>query len=180
MNGHDLATYLDIEVVAHLDTELRDTKIDEGAVTEAQVVVVNRTGKPIPTPIAIVGIPGGLEVRHDQLKELVKAEKIAAYEVLGRDVVLYWRSLKPEQRVELPISLIAAIPIALAIGLVLGAVGALMVTLALQRLPFEAQTVSVASYLGAVLVLALVAASACFLPAWRATRVSPIDVLRQE
>lgn len=66
------------------------------------------------------------------------------------------------------------------VGLVLGAVGALMVTLALERLPFEAQTVSVASYLGAFLVLAVVAASACFLPAWRATRVSPIDVLRQE
>jgi putative ABC transport system permease protein len=66
------------------------------------------------------------------------------------------------------------------VGLVLGAVGALMVTLALERLPFEAQTISVASYLGAFLVLAVVAASACFLPAWKATRVSPIDVLRQE
>ena len=51
-----------------------------------------------------------MEVRHEQLKELVKAGRIAAYEVLGREVVLYWRSLKPEQRVELPISLIAAIP----------------------------------------------------------------------
>ena len=36
--------------------------------------------------------------------------QIAAYEVLGRDVVLYWRSLDAEQRVDLPISLIAAIP----------------------------------------------------------------------
>ncbi|MGB5658412.1 MAG: FtsX-like permease family protein [Thermoanaerobaculia bacterium] len=65
-------------------------------------------------------------------------------------------------------------------GLLLGALGALMVTFALQRLPFEAQMVSARSYLGEVLVLAVVAASACFLPAWRATRVSPIDVLRQE
>ena len=30
--------------------------------------------------------------------------------MLGRDVVLYWRSLAAEQRVELPISLVAAIP----------------------------------------------------------------------
>jgi putative ABC transport system permease protein len=65
-------------------------------------------------------------------------------------------------------------------GLALGAVGALMITLALQKLPFEAQTVSAGSYVGAVLVLALVAASACLLPAWKATQVSPIDVLRQE
>jgi len=31
--------------------------------------------------VAIVGLPGGLEPRHDQLKELVKAGRIAAYEV---------------------------------------------------------------------------------------------------
>ena len=30
--------------------------------------------------------------------------------MIGREVVLYWRSLKPEQRVELPISLVAEIP----------------------------------------------------------------------
>jgi alpha-2-macroglobulin-like protein len=49
-------------------------------------------------------------VRHDQLKELVKAGTIAAYEVLGREVVLYWRALLPEARVTLPLSLVAAIP----------------------------------------------------------------------
>lgn len=85
--------------------------VDEGGVTEAVVVVRNLAeDEIIPTPIAIVGIPGGLEVRHDQLKELVKAERIAAYEVLGREVVLYWRELKAEQKVEIPISLVAAIP----------------------------------------------------------------------
>ncbi len=94
----------------HLECKLRDAKITEGAVTEANVVVINRTGETVPSPMAIVGIPGGLEVRHDQLKELVKAERIAAYEVIGREVVLYWRALEAEQRVELPISLTAAIP----------------------------------------------------------------------
>ena len=82
----------------------------EGEVTEADVVVVNRTGENLPNPVAIIGIPGGLEVRHDQLKELVKSGRIAAYEVLGRDVVLYWRALDKEQRVALPISLVAAVP----------------------------------------------------------------------
>ena len=102
------ATSQDCKV--HLEVELGDERIDEGAATEAQVTVVNRTSQPIPTPVAIVGIPGGLEVRHDQLKELVTSKKIAAYEVLGREVVLYWRSLAIEQRVELSISLVAAIP----------------------------------------------------------------------
>lgn len=94
----------------HLEVSLRDKRVDEGAATEATVVVVNRTNEAIPTPIAIIGIPGGLEVRHDQLKELVKQGKISAYEVIGREVVLYWRSLDKEARVDLPLSLIAAVP----------------------------------------------------------------------
>jgi hypothetical protein len=94
----------------HLEAKLHDVKIDEGAVTEVQVGIVNKTGEALPNPVAIIGIPGGLEVRHDQLKELVKAGAIAAYEVRGRDVVLYWRTLDKEQRVDLPISCVAAIP----------------------------------------------------------------------
>jgi uncharacterized protein YfaS (alpha-2-macroglobulin family) len=85
--------------------------VAEGKFTEATVTVINRAeDEIIPTPVAIIGIPGGLEVRHDQLKELVKSGKIAAYEVLGRQVVLYWRSLKAQEKVQLPLSLVAAIP----------------------------------------------------------------------
>jgi hypothetical protein len=110
VNFHTLKPDSHSECKIHLETTLRDEQIDEGAVTEADVVVINRTGEAVPTPVAIIGIPGGLEVRHDQLKELVKAGTIDAYEVLGRDVVLYWRSLTAEQRVELPLSLVAAVP----------------------------------------------------------------------
>ncbi len=94
----------------HLEVSLADRKLTEGSVTEARVVVVNRSNETVPTPTAIIGLPGGLEVRHDQLKELVKAGKIAAYEVLGREVILYWRALPAEARETLPLSLIAAIP----------------------------------------------------------------------
>jgi len=93
-----------------LETSLRDRKLAEGAVTEVQVKVTNTKDEAVPTPIALIGIPGGLEVRHDQLNELVKSRKIAAYEVIGRDVVLYWRELTPKQTVELPVSLVAAVP----------------------------------------------------------------------
>jgi hypothetical protein len=93
-----------------LQTRLNDTEVTEGSLTEAMVTVVNKAKETIPTPIAIIGIPGGLEVRHDQLKELVKSQRIAAYEVKGREVVLYWRSLDAGQKVEIPISLTAAIP----------------------------------------------------------------------
>jgi hypothetical protein len=110
VNFHSLQPDSSDDCKLHLETKLADNQVEEGAATEANVTVVNKSDEAIPTPIVIVGVPGGLEVRHDQLKELVKAEKIAAYEVRGREVILYWRSLKAEERVEVPLSLVAAVP----------------------------------------------------------------------
>jgi hypothetical protein len=93
-----------------IEVSLKDRQIQEGGVTEARVSIANKSDQPIPTPVAIVGIPGGLEVRHDQLKELVKSGRIDAYEVTGREVVLYWRYIKPNDRFDLPLSLVAAVP----------------------------------------------------------------------
>ena len=93
-----------------LTVALAEAKVTKGAVTEANVVVSNRLKDGVPMAVAIVGLPGGLEPRHDQLKELVKAGTVAAYEVIGREVVLYWRELKPQQEIRFPISLVAAIP----------------------------------------------------------------------
>ncbi len=73
-------------------------------------MVTNKTDEILPTSIAIIGLPGGIEPRHDQLKELVKRGKIDAYEVRGREVVLYWRGLRKNEKVEVPISLIASVP----------------------------------------------------------------------
>jgi len=93
-----------------IQVALKDAQIKEGNVTEATVSIANKSDQVIPTPVAIVGIPGGLEVRHDQLKELVKSGKIDAYEVTGREVVLYWRHLKAKDKFDVPLSLIAAVP----------------------------------------------------------------------
>jgi hypothetical protein len=93
-----------------LVVKMAKDKLVEGTATEANVTMINQTSEAIPTPVAIVGLPGGLEPRHDQLKELVKKGTIDAYEVLGRDVVLYWRSLPANAKVEVPLSLIAAVP----------------------------------------------------------------------
>jgi len=93
-----------------IEVSLKDRQIQEGGITEARVSISNKTDQAIPTPVAIVGIPGGLEVRHDQLKELVKSGRIDAYEVLGREVVLYWRYIKPNDKFDLPLSLVAAVP----------------------------------------------------------------------
>jgi hypothetical protein len=93
-----------------IQVALKNREILEGNATEAIVSIANRSDEAVPTPVAIVGIPGGLEVRHDQLKELVKAGRIDAYEVIGREVVLYWRFLKANDKFDLPLSLVAAVP----------------------------------------------------------------------
>ncbi|RTL37693.1 MAG: A-macroglobulin complement component [Candidatus Melainabacteria bacterium] len=91
-------------------TKLAQDHVSEGTATEANVTVTNNSNEVVPTPIAIVGLPGGLEPRHAQLKELVKKSVIDAYEVRGREVVLYWRTLPGNAKVEVPLSLVAAIP----------------------------------------------------------------------
>ncbi len=93
-----------------LEVKLTKTELIEGGITEAAVQVTNTEDQVATNPMAIIGVPGGLEVRQDQLKELVKAGRIASYEVLGREVVLYWRELEGGKTIELPISLVAEIP----------------------------------------------------------------------
>jgi hypothetical protein len=98
------------ETQVSLEVALAKTELTEGEPTEARVMIANRTGQKLPTAVAIFGVPGGLEVRHDQLKELVKRQVVDAYEVLGRDVVLYWRGMEPRKRIDVPLSLVAAVP----------------------------------------------------------------------
>jgi alpha-2-macroglobulin-like protein len=67
--------------------------------------------------VAIVGLPAGLTVPED-LKQLKEHCKIAdgkkpllgAFEIKGRELVLYWRALAKGQAVEVPIDLIARVP----------------------------------------------------------------------
>jgi len=67
-----------------------------------------------------------------------------------------------------------------AIGLIVSVAAAYPGTLLIQQLLYETQPVDMAAYAGAVGFLGLVGAMACFLPAWRATRVDVVEVLRIE
>ncbi len=93
-----------------LELGISKAKIAEGELAELTATVINTTGELLPTTIAIIGLPGGLEPRHDQLKELVKKGTVDAYEVLGREIVLYWRGMEPNAKLRVPLSLIAAVP----------------------------------------------------------------------
>ncbi len=92
-----------------LSTSLSQTRVSEGEPVELRATITVAEDN-VPTPIAIIGIPAGLELRHDQLKELIGADSISAYEVRDSELILYWRALKAGETRVVPVSLTADIP----------------------------------------------------------------------
>ena len=66
------------------------------------------------------------------------------------------------------------------VGLVVGVGFAFLGTRPLRDLVFGVELVDTASYLGAAVALLLITLLACFLPAFRASRVDPIEALRTD
>lgn len=65
-------------------------------------------------------------------------------------------------------------------GAALGAAGAVWATSVLTRILFEVSPLDPISFLAAIGLLALISLLACVLPAWKASRLSPIQALRVE
>lgn len=85
-------------------------RLNAGETCDVRVKITNTTAQGQPMTTAIIGLPGGLEPRHDQLRELVEAKVIDFYEVRGREVVVYLRSMAPNASVDFRIDCTAAIP----------------------------------------------------------------------
>ncbi|MFK7740809.1 MAG: MG2 domain-containing protein [Planctomycetota bacterium] len=91
-------------------TSLRQATVAEGETVALDIRMENRTAAVQPTPMATLGIPAGLEVPTKVLIDLQKAGRFAFWELTGRELVLYWRALDPEQSVDFTIDLIARVP----------------------------------------------------------------------
>ena len=65
-------------------------------------------------------------------------------------------------------------------GLLFGLLGAWSATGLVRQFLFQTEPADPAAYGSALLLLAFVATGACLLPAWRAVRINPVDVLRKE
>ncbi|MBI3267801.1 MAG: A-macroglobulin complement component [Planctomycetes bacterium] len=93
-----------------LTTALSGKEVKEGETVDLAVEFSSLSKAGLPMAVAIIGLPGGLESRPDQLKELVKSGVVDFYETRGREVILYKRCLRPEERVKVTLSLVAAVP----------------------------------------------------------------------
>jgi putative ABC transport system permease protein len=65
-------------------------------------------------------------------------------------------------------------------GIILGLIGALALTRVMASLLFGISAVDAATFSAVPLILATIALIATYIPAWRATQVDPMTVLREE
>ncbi len=101
-----------------LSTKLNVVKAAEGETVTLTARVKNTTAKGQGMTVAIIGLPSGLTVPEDfrQLKDMAKVPedgsrpKIGAFELRGRELVLYWRDLAPHQEIAVNLDLICRIP----------------------------------------------------------------------
>ena len=92
-----------------LTTMLSARTVKEGELVDL-TVKVSAGNADVSMPLAIIGLPAGVEPRHERLKEMVAGGQMAAYEIIGRELVLYWRAFKAEEERTLSIPLVAQSP----------------------------------------------------------------------
>jgi hypothetical protein len=101
-----------------LETSLAKTSLNEGDTVRLTAKVHNVSGKGQGMAVAILGLPAGLAIPEDmkQLKDYVRVPTdgsqplVSAFEIQGRELVLYWRGLDKDQKIEVPIDLICRVP----------------------------------------------------------------------
>lgn len=103
----------------HLTATLQKSDMKEGDTVRLAATVENKSGKGQGMTVAIIGLPGGLALPEDfgQLKELTALREkgtkpgiLSAWELRGRELVLYWRDLAPDAKIEVGLDLIARLP----------------------------------------------------------------------
>ncbi len=93
-------------------TRLGKTEANEGDTVPLHVTFENKVNKGHGMAVAIIGIPAGMKAPTDlkQLTDLREKGVIAYFETRGRELVLYWRELAPEQKIALTVDLVCDVP----------------------------------------------------------------------
>ncbi len=84
--------------------------IASGDNADVEVHLQNTSNEGLPMTVAIVGLPGGVVPRITQLDEMQDAGVFDYYELRGREVVLYWRTIQPAENKVINLSCTATIP----------------------------------------------------------------------
>lgn len=102
-----------------IEAKLSHDRATEDDPVKLSATIENISGKGQGMAVAVIGIPAGLALPEDfrQLKDLAQQQDegkkpgvISAFEVRGRELVLYWRDLAPDAKVQIDLNLIARLP----------------------------------------------------------------------
>ena len=96
--------------VVQLEAKLAKTELKMGETVRLDAVISNTTQKGQPMTLARLGLPGGLTFQNWQLKELREKGQIAFFETRAREVILYFRDMKPGEVKKIGIDLVASVP----------------------------------------------------------------------
>lgn len=96
--------------VVHLAATLAKAEVKMGETVRPNAVITNKTQNGPPMTLARLGLPGGLTFQNWQLKELREKGQIAFFETRAREVILYFRDLKPGEVKKIAIDLVATVP----------------------------------------------------------------------
>jgi hypothetical protein len=87
------------------------TELEVGSTLKAKATVTNRMPTAAPMVILDLPIPGGFALESEDLAAMVKAEKIAKFQVTARQAIVYLRGLEPGKPLQLGYRLKATMPV---------------------------------------------------------------------
>jgi hypothetical protein len=95
-----------------ISTKLARAQANEGETVPLAVTLENKQKQGHGMAVAIVGLPAGMKVPTDlkQLTDLREKGVISYFETRGRELILYWRELAPEQKFALSVDLVCDVP----------------------------------------------------------------------
>jgi hypothetical protein len=98
------------ECAVNLTAKLASKTVNVGETVRLNAVLKNLKTESVASPIAIIGIPAGFTVQPWQLKEMQEKGVFDYYEVIGNNVVVYYRALKGSEIRNINFDLKAEVP----------------------------------------------------------------------
>lgn len=98
------------DCMVSLATSLSESAIGLNESVRLSVLLKNKVTVGLPMTVAVIGIPAGLSAQPWQLKELKEKEVFDFYEIIGGNLILYFRELAPSGEYKVNLDLKAEIP----------------------------------------------------------------------